>query len=161
MARTPLREAVYAALADTLRLALPDVVVDRNRMNPASEGAPYPRLNAIDGRHVAGETETAGEVIYGFEWIVEGEVRTQYASDRDTLGTAINLLQARVTEAVVLDDAILVEHQDGVLEVWVNEPDFDIAIQGVLVNATPAASFMQTYILDVRWPRGRPFIDLP
>ena len=163
MARMPLREAVYVTLTDTLRQALEGVVVERNLADPPGSGEEvvYPRLNAIDGRHVASDTETAGEVLYSFEWIVEGWVSTRYASERATMGTALNLLQARVSEAVVRDEPLVVEHQDGVLEIWVDEPDLDIAIQGVLLNAVPTASFMQTYTTQVRWPRGRPFIDLP
>jgi hypothetical protein len=163
MTRTPLRETVYVTLTDALRQALTGVVVDRNLADPPGSGddVVYPRLNSIDGRHVTNDTETAGEVLYSFEWIVEGWVSSQYASDRAMMGTALNLLQARVSEAVVRDEPLLVQHQDGVLEIWVDEPDLDIAIQGVLLNSAPTASFMQTYTTQVRWPRGRPFIDLP
>jgi hypothetical protein len=160
MPRVALREAVFEALKNAVASALPDAEVTRNDPDPASSEAVFPRINTLDGRHTTSETETAGEVFYSFEWMVEGWVKIQTDDLRLSLASDLNALQAAVIEAMVLEGALELPFQEGTLEIWVEEPDFDLAIQGVTTNQTPTASFLQSYEVTLRWPRGRPFIDL-
>lgn len=167
MPRVALREAVYATLASVVEAALTDATVRRNDPDPASSDAPLPSLNLMDGRHSVGETETAGEVLYTFEWLVEGWVRMDVEEDKPGLGARLNDLAARVSDAAVPLSPwgdplpLIIDYEGGTLELWVEEPDFDLALFGVSSSSIPTCSFLQTYAVAVRWPRGRHFIYLP
>jgi hypothetical protein len=165
MALVPLREAVYAALAQALKDAFPRVRVERNHPDPASSEEPV-LLNALDGRHTGVETEVSGEVNYTFEWLVEGMVRMPADEGDRNPGAAINKLAADSSAAIVRADEnndvlpLLIAHAEGTLELYPEEPDMDLSLFGVDESERRIASFLHSYAVVVRWPRGKHFIDL-
>jgi hypothetical protein len=91
MARTPIRESAYTALAARLMAALPDVPVERNRRGALNDGE-CPRLVLRDGPQQPNRQDAVGEDMFSMQATLEGYID---APDEAAIGQDLSTLYAR------------------------------------------------------------------
>lgn len=160
--RVPIREAAFVGLLQAVRAGFPDLAAEQIQRNAASDidaSEALPLLRLFDGDQRPGDTSSAPEQAYRVDWSVQGWVE---ADDDAGLGVALNLLHARLIEAVVPWDGLKVPLAGGqVLELWLDEGAMTVDLLGVEVSERPAASFLQEFTFELRANRGSPFVELP
>lgn len=160
MARLPLREAIFNALHQHLIAAFPDLTedrVERNRTSEIGDKELLPRLIITDGGQAPTDVETPGEQEFLFEVEVQGHVSAPTDAE---IGPAMNDLHARILEAMLPGEPILVLEVPFTRELWLEAADLTLDWIGVLESEVPGVSFTQGFTFRSQLPRGQAFVDL-
>ena len=157
MPRISLREAAYAAIADRLTVALPDVPVERNRRSLLNDGE-APRLVLRDGAQQP-NPDGASEDHITLDALLEGHVE---AAD-DEIGAAISDLAARAVEALTDGPVILGAMLEGEVQVelYILEGRMEVEVLTVSDSRVPVGAFYLDLSFDIRVPAGTRFLETP
>lgn len=162
MPLVPIREAAFAGLHSHLCASFPEMDprdIARNNPDDLTRSTPMPCVRCYDGDHGPSDLATSSENAIRLQWMVQGWVEV---AGPEELGPALNLLWARVIEAVVKPEAaILVELVDGHLELFLEAGQFTSTWLKTEEDERDSAFFMQEFTFELTFPRGLPFVELP
>lgn len=159
--RIAFREAVFRGLEAHLRGAFPELNRDqiiRNPANPVDGSDALPQLRCHDGGQTPGTLSTPGEIGYLVRWAVEGWVQTVREEE---LGSAINEQHARVCEAMSPPNPVVIETTEFPIELWLDEAEMNVNLLGVEEAQHSTGAWAQEFLVEVRMPRGVPFVEIP